>query len=339
MIGRHCFLTPCSWLFAAGVGLRHFLYDQNIFTRHKAPLPVISIGNLVAGGAGKTQAALMLAEDLSKNLRVAVLSRGYKSLAEHAKQPLLVKPEKHKPHVCGDEAWLLASRLPSSLIYANKNRYKSALEAKKAGAQLIILDDGMQHRKVHRDLEVVIIDSQSPLDHFLPRGSLREQLRRLSCAHMLFFVGHPEQALREKIASFTSAPQVVTKIVLDGCFTLDGQQLSSLKNMPVALFCGIGNPSRFVRSIEELGAQVVAKQFSKDHQLLGENKLLKFAAFAREKGAKLLVCTEKDKVKLSPGFRLTDSLMPIAWVKAHLEIIENREAWITSVNAIKKYVS
>jgi tetraacyldisaccharide 4'-kinase len=338
MISQHV-LTPCSWLFEAGVRLRHFLYDHHVLTQQKAPLPVISIGNVVAGGAGKTQAALMLAEDLCKNLRVAVLSRGYKSHAEHAKQPLLVDPKHHHPHACGDEAWLLASRLPSSLIYANKDRFKSALEAKKAGAQIIILDDGMQHRKLHRDLEIVVIDGHSPLDHFLPRGRLREQLKRLSCAHVVLFIGHPKETIRETITSFTSAPQVVAKIIPAGCFMLDGRPAPSLKEMPVALFCGIGNPLRFTKSIEELGAQVVVKHFSKDHQLMSEKKLLRFASLAKEKGVRLLVCTEKDKVKLSPGFRLTDSPLPIVWMKAHLEIVENREAWIKSVNTIKRYVS
>lgn len=239
---KDLFLAPCSWLFSAAIRTRHFLYDHNILTQKKAPLPVISIGNLVVGGAGKTQAALMLAGELSSQMRVAVLSRGYKGKAEHAKKPLLVNPERHSPQLCGDESWLLASRLPRAMVYSNKNRFKSALEAKKAGAELIILDDGMQHRKLHRDLEIVVIDSQSPLKHYLPQGRLREHLQRLQAAHLILFVGRPAETLKQRVSTLTSAPQVVVKITPTALLTLENRQIVSLKESLWQFFAALATP-------------------------------------------------------------------------------------------------
>jgi tetraacyldisaccharide 4'-kinase len=328
-------LAPCSWLFSAGVRIRHFLYDRKIFTQKVAPLPVISIGNVVAGGAGKTQATLLLAELLSKELRVAVLSRGYKSQAENAQEPLLVKVDQHTPRMCGDEPWLLASRLQTALIYVNKNRYKSALQAKKMGAQVIVLDDGMQHRKLHRDLEIVVIDGKLPFGNFLPQGHLREDLQRLKKANLILFVGEPDVSILQEVALFTNAPQAFAKITPVGIFHLDGSEASPLKDKSVAIFCGIGNPVRFVQNVEELGAHVVATHFSSDHQRMSEKELKRFALLARSRGASVLVCTEKDKVKLSQS----NLPLPILWVRATLEIIRNQEEWAKTVRDIKFLVS
>lgn len=331
------FLIPCSWLFSTAVRLRHFFYDRKIFTQKIAPLPVISIGNVVVGGTGKTQVALLLAELLSQDMRVAVLARGYKSVAEHAKEPMLVDVTRHCPKTCGDEPWLLASRLRSAFIVVNKNRYKSSLEAKKLGAQVIVLDDGMQHRKLHRDFEIVVIDGQFPLGKFLPQGRLREDLSRLKSAHFILFIGTPEESIQKTVSCYSTAPHAVAKIVPSGLFCLDGQQATSLKDIPVAIFCGIGNPTRFVKTVEEMGAHVVATHFCSDHQAMSEKALNRFALLARSRGARILVCTEKDKVKLS---QCSGHLpLPIVWVKVALEIIENKEAWSSAVHAVKSFVS
>jgi len=335
MRGVKDLLAPCSWLFSVGVRIRHFLYDRKIFKQKIAPLPVVSIGNVVAGGAGKTQTALLLADLLSQDVRVAVLSRGYKSQAEKAKEPLLVNIDRHTPKICGDEPWLLASRLRSSLIYVNKNRYKSALEAKKQGAQILVLDDGMQHRKLHRDLEIVVVDGKFPLDNFLPQGNLREDLQRLKTASLILFIGQPEPSLHKQVSSYTAAPHAIAKIVPMGLFQLNGEKVPTLKDVPIAIFCGIGNPKRFVNTVEELGGHIVATHFSRDHQTLGRKALKNFALLARSRGASFLVCTEKDKVKLSQ----IELPLPIMWVRTALEIKENQEAWAKVVQAVKVLVS
>jgi tetraacyldisaccharide 4'-kinase len=334
MIGAKDLLTPCSWLYQAGVRLRHFLYDRQIFTKQFAPLPVVSIGNVVAGGAGKTQTTLLLAELLAKDLRVAILSRGYRGGAEHAKHPLLVDVNKHSADLCGDEPWLLASRLSSTLVIVNKNRFKSALEAEKLGAQMLVLDDGMQHRKLHRDFEIVVVDGKVPFGKYLPRGRLREDLQRLKGADLILFVGVPSEEVEREVASLSAAPQVAARITLAGPFQLDGGQAEAIKGKNVALFCGIGNPARFVKTVEELGAQIVAAHFSPDHRILKEKGLRQFATLSKERGAALLLCTEKDKVKLSKS----DLPLPVGWVRATLEIVKNQQVWIKTVNEIKLLV-
>ena len=324
-------LTLLSWFYRAAVHTRHFLYDRKVLLPQLAPLPVVSIGNIMAGGTGKTQATLILAEELSQTLRVAILSRGYRGGSEKAKKPLVVCTKKHSAALCGDEPWLLASRLSSSLVIVNKNRFKSAVEAHHLGAQVILLDDGMQHRRLHRNVEIVVIDGQTPFGAFLPKGQRREEVGRLKNADLILFVGYPDERMKQTVNTLTSAPQITARIQAEGIFHLDGSPLESIKGREVALFCGIGNPSRFVKTVEGLGATIVAAHFSSDHTLLGEKALQKFATLAKKRGAELLVCTEKDKVKLAHS----NFFMPIVWVRTRLEIEENREAWDTMISNIK----
>ena len=324
-------LSFLSLFYYWGVRFRHYLYDNKILKKKNAPLPVISIGNVVVGGAGKTQATLLLAEQLAGEIRVAILSRGYKGGSENAKEPLFVNIERDSVQICGDEPWLLASRLSTSFVIVNKNRFKSSLKAKKLGAQLVVLDDGMQHRELHRDFEIVVIDGKTPFGAYLPKGRLREDLKRLKKADLILFVGSPAEEVEGKVISQTSAPRVVAKIAVDGPFCLDGKEAGELKGKEVGVFCGIGDPARFVRTVEELGAHVVATHFMRDHHSLGEKDLIKFALFSKEQGATLLVCTEKDKVKLTPG----NFPLPIAWIRATLQIVSNQEAWSKAVNKIK----
>ncbi len=322
-----------SSIFRGLVATRHFLYDHQIIRQKTAPLPVVSIGNVVTGGAGKTQLALLLGELLSTNLRVAILSRGYKGGSEHAKEPLVVDPKVHDAKTCGDEPWLLANRLGSSLVIVNKNRLKSAHLAKSLGAELLLLDDGMQHRKLKRDYEIVVIDGKTALKNFLPKGVLRENLSRLKVANLIVFVGEPEEEIVQTVSKFNGAPQVVANIVPEGFFELSGKELGPISGKKVALFCGIGNPRRFVKTIEDLGGEVVATHFLKDHSKLSQKGLKNFASLALSQKAELFLCTEKDKVKLIPSSHFP---LPVGWLKVKLEIIKNQAVWAHVVEELKQ---
>jgi tetraacyldisaccharide 4'-kinase len=324
-------LAPFAWFYHIGLRMRHYMYDCSIFKKKYAEIPVVSIGNLIAGGAGKTQAALLLAEELVKHLPVAILSRGYLSRAEQAKAPVLVLSDRHTADACGDEPLLLALRLQSVPVYANRSRFKSALAAKKQGARILILDDGMQHRKLHRDFELVVIDGNSEFGPFLPQGNLREDPIRLKYADLILFIGEPLTGLQNKVSSLTTAPQVVAKIGIEGAFLLDGTKIENLKGEKVAIFCGIGNPIRFVNTVKEMGVSIVATHFLKDHRSMSPKELQTFAAFCQKKGAVILLCTEKDKVKI----RACDVPLPIGWIKARLEILSNRIAWEKSIDHMK----
>lgn len=323
-------LTPLSALYRSAVRFRHYLYDRRILSKEFTGLPTVSIGNVMAGGTGKTQAALLLTKQLSESLRVAILTRGYRGGAEHASEPLLVDTQEHSAAHAGDEPWLLAKR-SGALVIVNKNRFKSALKAQKLGADILILDDGMQHRKLHRDFEIVVIDGKSAFGSFLPKGRRRDELERLSSADLILFVGEPENAIEQEVALHTVASTVSAHIVPTGVFMLSTGASVSLDNQPIAIFCGIGNPSRFVKTVEGFGAHVVATHFSSDHCLPNEKTLRKFALLAKERGAAFLLCTEKDAVKLS-NISLP---LPVVWMRVRLEIVKNRDAWTKMVDEMK----
>ncbi len=303
-----------SWGFQSGVFLRNRLYDSGWLAKKYAPLPVVSVGNIVAGGSGKTQVVLLLAQAVKG---AAIVSRGYKGRAEKSAKALVVSPEKHSFELCGDEPWMLARRLPSTTVIVSRDRFLGAVEANRLAHRLVILDDGMQHRKLHRDLNLVVLGGSDPFGEgkFLPKGKLREDPRRLRDADLVVFVGEASENDRQKVSELTDAPQVVAKTRLS----------ESFEEERVGLFCGIGYPERFRRDVEKSGGEVVAAHYMRDHQSIGERELFTFALRAKNLGAKRLLCTEKDGVKLAKF--VTKCPLPVSWVRADLEIVENRSAW------------
>ena len=177
-----CLLLPLSWIFHRGVQLRNWCYDKKWFKSYVPPVPiVISIGNIVAGGTGKTPVTLLFAYTFYNRFSLAILSRGYRSKAEKLDAPLILcdgKGPLYPAAYCGDEPYLFAQRLPEAHVIVGENRQKASYLAAKAGAQVILLDDGMQHEVAMRDFEVVVVDVGDPFGHgyFLPRGFLREDV-------------------------------------------------------------------------------------------------------------------------------------------------------------------
>lgn len=331
------FYTWLSYLFQYTIVLRNQLYDRKILPKKVAPLAVVSIGNLVAGGVGKTQLTLLLVEELLKTLSVSVLSRGYRSKAERKKNPFLVNPKEQTPKDCGDEPWMMASRFPDVALIAGKNRYQGAVLAHQLGADVAVLDDGMQHRKIHRDFEIVVIDSTNPFGGgtFLPKGRLREEPQRLKMADLIVCIGKPSSQLEETLAFLSIAPQVEMSIEAKKVHLLEGGAISDLQDFPVALFCGIGNPQRFVKTATKLGADVVATYFLPDHREMGLDALNEFAMLSQKKGAKLLLCTEKDRVKLvTKGY---NRLLPIGWLEVGLKVVKGEDMWNKTVKEIQQF--
>lgn len=329
------FLTVPSIIFKTAVQIRHGLYDKGILFQHKLSLPVVSIGNLVVGGTGKTQIALLLAKELLLSMKVALLCRGYR--ARRGKSfPLFIDGQSYEE--CGDEPWLLASRLPGAFVASGKDRIASAHEAERRGADVLVLDDGMQHRRLRRDLEIVAIDGSDPFGggHFLPRGMLREDPKRLSQADLVVIVG--EMALRDKakLAELSSAPCVEVKIVPQPIRELVSDlPLTPLqRGTPVGVFCGIGNPERFFKQVEAMGLTVVATHALPDHKKIGKKEMEAFAVLSKQKGAECLLCTEKDKVKLSEAD--VPKALPVGWIPVDLEIVDGQTAWDKMLQKIKQ---
>ncbi len=314
-------LRALSYLYRSGVVLRNEAYDTGLLKSHDAGLPVISVGNITAGGAGKTPFVQLLVEELSKKFRVAILSRGYRSLVEKTGEVLQVT-SKTDVSSCGDEPYWLAHSLPKAQVWVGKNRLKSAQSAKQQGADIIVMDDGMQHRQLKRDWEIVLVDGEDPLGKgfFLPRGLLRDSPSRLKKADTIVVVQpHCQQEIEEQLRPLTKAPVIFTKRVTD----------ISLKGKKVAAFCAIGRPQQFLKSIREAGGEIVSSFFKPDHDPFYPEELQKFA---EESPADVLVCTEKDQVKLKIDFQCR---LPIISLKSRLEISSNPAAWQDLLNKIQ----
>ncbi len=296
-----------SKMYGIGVRLRNNWYDR-FRSPVKVDAKVISIGNIVAGGSGKTPMVCYLSSLLRDRFKVAILTRGYRSHVERTNQVVLLKDENQKE--CGDEPQWLSQKLPNIPIWVGKDRARSAKEAVKNGSNLLILDDGMQHRNLHRDVEIVMMDASDLFGkgYYLPRGYLRDDPKRLAFATLI--VVHPiadekdyEDAVKA-LRPFTSAP------IAGAAMTLENTQ--ELQGKKVGLFCGIAKPERFLRSVKKEGIDVVGTLFTPDHQIPNKEDLAVFAERVKEKGAGFLVCTEKDFVKLDD----TPLPLPVAAIAA-----------------------
>lgn len=316
------FFSLPSLCFRLVVKMRNWLYDVGIFKEIKANLPVVSIGNVVVGGSGKTPFVYMLAKELAPQTKVAILSRGYGG--KRKKEPLLVSfgtGPLVSPKLAGDEPYLLADRLPGVIVVVGKSRLKAAEVAQKAGAELLILDDGMQHRKIARDFEIVVVGHASK--RFLPWGRLRDQPRRIESADLVVFNGAHEETKVLSVRVKRGEPKVI----------FPGEKPSKLKQ--VALFSGIGNPKSFVEVVEGLGLTISLSLTLRDHQKIEEKQLNCLITQAQRTGCDAVLCTEKDYVKIANS-KLN---FPVGFVRADFEIADTQDEWAKFLNKIKQRLS
>jgi tetraacyldisaccharide 4'-kinase len=334
-------LRTLSWAYRTAVFFRNWAFDNGLLRRYSPPVPVvISVGNIVAGGTGKTPVTLMLGKQLS-DYAVAIVTRGYRSPAEQLATPLVLSKgegPQYPSSFCGDEPYLLAQNLPNAHVYVGRKRSLASRMAAKAGAQVILLDDGMQYRYLSRDLEVVVIDGSDPFGkgYFLPRGFLRENKNALARASLVI-ANHVSDRVKylsckHKLAHYTSAPLVAVHPVIASVHDLEGKTIKLAEGTRVGLFCGIANPDHFRELVEREGWQVVAEHVSADHVAPDPALLNQFGEQCVQKGAQYLLCTEKDRV------RITEPLvcpLPIGWVKMHLAILEGQMQWNAFIEKIK----
>jgi len=332
-------LHPLSWLYRGLTVWRNFLYDRGWMRRYIPPVSlVISVGNIVAGGTGKTPVTLLLASAFYERFALSILSRGYRSKAEKLSMPVLLC-EGQGPifpaSYCGDEPYLLAQRFPKATIIVGGDRKKASFLAAKAGAQVILLDDGLQHRRLARDFDIIVVDVRDPFGHgyFLPRGFLREDRHALARAHLIILnhIGDRDHFIdaKEKLKSFTSAPMVGAKGEVTAIKNLKDEPGDALNGKVVGMFCAIAHPNYFRQTLEQQGCQVVNEYILADHDEISERALAQFALASLKKGAHCLVCTEKDRVKLSDQLTIA---LPILWVQQELKITVGQEEWQAFLN-------
>lgn len=277
-------LSPLAALYDAAGRLRAaFAHPAH------AGVPVICVGNLTAGGAGKTPVVLSLAKKLTaRGVKVHILSRGY---GGRKRGPLLVDPGRHEARDVGDEPLLLAKAAP---CWVSANRPAGARAAVDAGAQAILMDDGLQNPSLAKDWSLLVIDGGYGLGNgrVLPAGPLRENAARgLARADAVVVMGEDQTGIAASLAG---------KTVLRA--KLAPAAPAKFRDRSFVAFAGIGHPEKFFRSAEEAGARLLTRHAFADHHRYRESELLALMMRARASGAALLT-TEKDWVRLPREWR------------------------------------
>jgi tetraacyldisaccharide 4'-kinase len=296
-------LALSSSVFGAAVRLRGAAYRTGILRTIKVDRPVISVGNLAVGGSGKTPFVLLLADRLlARRRKVVVLSRGYGGRASSRGEAFVVTSGMSAEEA-GDEPILIAQKTQAAVVVARSRARAAILAIRELGAEVLILDDGFQHLRLARDLDVVMLDAERPLGtgRLLPLGPLREPKEALSRAGLLVLNrGVRSRADVAVLAGLERVPKMEIEVVPTA---LGGSPPQSIAAHPVALIAAIARPRRFEETIEALGATIVHRELFRDHAPLDPETVERFKKRAQEKGAARLITTEKDFVRMSADSR------------------------------------
>ncbi len=331
-------LSLSSTLFGSAVNLRNLAYDWGILPTSSSPIPcTVSIGNIQVGGSGKTPFTLMLAQHFQKSFHTAILSRGYRSAISH-KASLVINDSlgiRYSASFCGDEPYLLAQRMPDLPVIISQDRLKGAALAATQGIELLLLDDGFQHRRLARDFDIVLMDGSLPAEsqQLLPRGLLREKPTALSRADLVVLTrSRNPSSLIEQLSHYTKAPIICADLEIAEICGWHAKVRTSLDSQKVALFCGIANPSSFIHTVKGLGVNVVTQHIFADHTSYNLSRMSQIALEAKKKGAVCLLCTEKDSVKILPWANKLE--LPLVWPKMEMRITSGLNSWENWLNQV-----
>jgi len=341
------------------VQTRLALYRRRILRPQELGCPVISIGNLTVGGTGKTPVAEMLARELQKRgRRVAILSRGYKSVPRPFVQRLQNRIFKHldlfPPRIvsdgnrvlldsrrAGDEPHMLAKNLPGVCVLVDKDRVKSGLHAlRHFDSDVLLLDDGLQYQRLRHRLDVVLVDRQSPFgnEHLLPRGTLREppsNLRRASFIIVTKSGPEPDTALMSRLRRLNPTAAIIEcdhaprhwQDILTG----EKLPLEHLKGCHVGAMSGIARPESFEDAVRRLGANVEITKAFADHHRFTKKEIFRFLEWCDRRSLDALVTTEKDAVRFP---EIDDPRVPMLYLRVEIEILRGREHWDDLLNRV-----
>jgi 3-deoxy-D-manno-octulosonic-acid transferase len=327
-------LRPLAWLWGVGAWVR--ARHQLSKCRH-LHVPVISIGNITAGGTGKTPFALELARRFrEQGLEPVVLTRGHGRISPHS-ELILRRGGKATVWHTGDEPQII---LRSGLagLGIGLDRYRAGLQAEQSlRPDVFVLDDGFTHRRLARDLDVLLIDALDPIGggELIPLGKLREPLPALGRADVFVLTRCDfsrdyrgiEKALRQWN---THAPVFRSRLVARGWAAAFSNEKAGTPEKVVA-FCGLGNPASFWKSLRELGVEALDKISYGDHHQYSPRELTDLVGYAQTLHATALVTTEKDVVNFPGGSETLFVDMPVLWLRVGVEV-ENEEEFLTLIN-------
>jgi tetraacyldisaccharide 4'-kinase len=309
-------LRVASGAWWVGASVRSAAFDMGMKQTRRVDCPVVSIGNLSVGGTGKSPMVIEAARILIESQRrVAIVSRGYRR--QSGESVVVVSDGRGvlvSPGESGDEPALMAQAVPDAAVVVGADRYRAALKAIEiARPDVILLDDGFQHRALARDCDIVLWDALRPADAsaLLPRGLMREGLGALKRAHAIVFtrcnLGHSIRRILSRVKRI--APHLTvfrSNLEADG---LIDPETGKLENLPhaadplrgrrIAAWCGLGNPASFWRMLEILGAETLCRRAFDDHHRPSAADLAAFADEGARRGAEWVVTTEKDLQNLS----------------------------------------
>jgi len=287
-------LYVASQFYSLVMTIRNHLYDQGWLAVHRVEVPIISVGNLTVGGTGKSPAVMLLAKWFrDRNIRVAILSRGYRAGSDGI----------------NDEAREMEQRLPDVPHLQNPDRCAAALVAQdELSMQVLLMDDGFQHRRLYRNIEIVLLDATQPfgLGYLLPRGMLRESVRSLRRANVVILT-RSDMVSRQQIAetrltvqrfapkaTWVEATHQATRLTNASGASLGVETLAGKK---VLAFSGIGNPKAFLETLRKCGAEVTDSIVFPDHHAYTSSDVQRVLSSVGTT-AEMIVCTGKDLAKL-----------------------------------------
>jgi len=308
-------LLPLSLCFATVSFLRNMLYDLHILKQHVLPVPVISVGNITVGGTGKTPAAVMLLEHFRKEGRkTALLARNYGSGEKDL----------------NDELSMIREQFPDIIIVPGHDRTDSGLKAVEQGAELIILDDGFQHRKLHRICDILTVDSrtESGIHFLLPAGPFREMRgsgKRADIILMTKCESNTDTGTQRD--TDTASPSLFRSRHKPACLRgQSGEKISGyLNEKKVFLFCGIGDPGYFSETVAGCGADIKGHRFFPDHHAYTQKEIEAVIRDAEACSAEIIVCTEKDMTKAAPLFKNSKNNIEFSALSITIEILDDEK--------------
>jgi tetraacyldisaccharide 4'-kinase len=313
------FLLPLSWMYWLLTDLRNFCYNHNILKSRSFDVPIISIGNITAGGTGKTPFVIALANWLEEQgYRVGIISRGYRR--ENSGQVVVKDHSGIHASVrqAGDEPSLMAQMTGKVVIIVDADRIAAAERiTTEFGCNVILADDAFQHRRLKRQLDIVLWDShQDPRKaHIIPAGRLRESISGLQRADLILIsrtdsvpVSISDYFQRKQISStIASVPMQITQIVR----LSDGAKIpqSKLQHKKILGFCGLGNPDQFFNMLQILSDTEIIRKAYSDHHKYSARDITTLEQIATQKNCHYLVSTRKDAVNLPVAARHQENLL------------------------------
>jgi tetraacyldisaccharide 4'-kinase len=306
-------MNPLSAIFDAGVAIRNALYNRGVFPVKKLARPVISIGNISVGGSGKTPFVIALGQLLAeRGISFDVLSRGYRRTSTEI---VVVDPD-GLPAQFGDEPLLIARKLQAPVI-VGADRYQAGLLAEqKFSTKLHLLDDGFQHRHLHRDFDIVLLPAEDKAGSLLPTGRLREPITALNRADAVVLFDSQTQPVEAK--SVWHAQRVI--------------ELPAAAGKTIA-FSGIARPGQFLEGLKTSKLEIAGALTFRDHYHYDQRDIDRLLALRKQTSADSFITTEKDLINLGT---LATQLSPLKTAELRIELKSHEQVVIEMIKTIEE---